>query len=160
MCLDADIAREWILAEGRAPQPQRQTWRVRYDIVSRIDEVRRLVIVDRHRVAMILHGDLHIVPVTYIAERGCREVLQSTRARRHVVDGAGSLLVGTVGRGILVDLDLESSIGGNPRRIVSYILLQRWIRVGGQVRASRMRGMEPKENSRIVDWPAGASNRS
>ena len=73
---------------------------------------------------MILHGDLHIIPVTYIEERGCREVLQSTRARRHVIDSAGSVLVGTVGRGVLVDLDLEPGVGGNPRRIVSDILLQ------------------------------------
>src|SRR5262249_3535561 len=109
---------------------------------------------------MVLHGDLHIVPITEIKRRGCREVLQSTGARRHVVDGAGSVLVGTVGRAILVDLDLEPGVGGNPRRVVSDILLQRWIGVGGQVRPFRVRGMEPKENSRIVDWLAGASNRS
>src|SRR5262249_43024098 len=109
---------------------------------------------------MILHGDLHIVPVTYLEERGSREVLQSTRPRRHVVDGAGSVLVVTVGRGVFVDLDLEPGVGGNPRRIVSDILLQRCIAVGGQVRAFRMRGMEPKENSGIVDRLAGASDRS
>ena len=74
---------------------------------------------------MVLHGDLHIIPVAYIEERGRREVLQSIRSRRHVVDGAGSVLVGTVGRGVLVDLDLEPGVGGNPRRIVSDILLQR-----------------------------------
>src|SRR5262249_23080179 len=100
---------------------------------------------------MVLQGNLHIVPITEIKRGGCREVLQSARARRHVVDGPGSVLVGTVGRRILVDLDLEPGEGGNPRSIVSYILLQRWIGVGRQVRAFRMRGMEPKENSRIVD---------
>src|SRR5262249_34876491 len=109
---------------------------------------------------MVLHGDLHIVPITYIEGRGCREVLQPTRVRRHVVDRASSVLVGTVGRGVFVDLDLEPSVGGKPRRIVSDILLQRWIGVGGQVRPFRVRGMEPKENSGIVDWLAGASNRS
>jgi hypothetical protein len=46
VCLDSDIARERVLAERQPSQPQRQSWRIGYDIVSRICEVGRLGIVD------------------------------------------------------------------------------------------------------------------
>jgi hypothetical protein len=41
------------------------------------------------------------------------------------------VLVRTVGRGVLVDRDFKPSVGGNPRRIVVDILLQRWINIRG-----------------------------
>src|SRR5262249_50418041 len=89
-----------------------------------------------------------------------REVLQTTNSSRHVVDGAGSMLVSTVGRGLFINLNFEPSIRGNPCRIIVDLLLQRRINIGGQVRAVRMWSMEPKKNSRIVDRSACARNRS
>jgi hypothetical protein len=41
------------------------------------------------------------------------------------------VLVSTVGRGVLVDLDFEPSVGGNPGRILEDIFLQSWINIGG-----------------------------
>src|SRR5437764_15187615 len=109
---------------------------------------------------MVLDGERHVVPTTGIYGWRSREVLQTTRSSQHVVNGASSVLVNSVGGGILVDLDFEPGVGGNPRRITKDILLQRWINIGGQVRPLRMWGMEPQENSRIVNRPPGVSNRS
>src|SRR5262249_30861625 len=121
--LYTDVPGQSILVECRASHLQRQPRRVRYGLVSRVREVGCLFIVDRYRVAVAFDGDLHLVPIAWSQGWGGRETLQATSASRDIVDGARPVLVGSVGSGPFVDLDLETCVSSDPRCVRSDVLL-------------------------------------